>query len=79
MSRIQTRQAFINKTLFPPSDEVLATAFLLPDGSIRLPGRQSKDHFARRTSPAFIVREAAIFLSSRRSCDASLNFVADTH
>jgi hypothetical protein len=28
MSGIQTRQAFFNKTLFPPSNEVLATTFL---------------------------------------------------
>src|SRR5258708_9543155 len=47
--RIQTRQASFNKTLFPPSNEVLATAFLLHDGSIRLPGRQSKDYL--RTPP----------------------------
>jgi hypothetical protein len=34
--------------------------------------------FARRTTPAFIVREAAIFSSSRRSCGANLNLLADT-
>jgi hypothetical protein len=34
--------------------------------------------FARRTSPAFIVREPAIFFSSRRSCGANLNRLADT-
>jgi hypothetical protein len=43
MSGIQTRQAFFNKTLFPPSNEVLATTFLFHNGSIRLSGRQPKD------------------------------------
>jgi hypothetical protein len=47
MSRIQTRQAFFNKTLFPSSNEVLTAAFLLNNGSIRLPGSQSKDHLRR--------------------------------
>ena len=38
MSGIQTRQAFFNKTLFPPSNEHLAAAFLFHNGSIRLSG-----------------------------------------
>ena len=78
MSRIQTRQAFFNKTLFSPSNEILATAFLLNDGSIRLPGRQPKDHLRTPHFSCFILREAAIFSGSRRSCGASLNLVADT-
>jgi hypothetical protein len=34
---------------------------------------------ARRTSPAFIVRDAAILFSSRRSCGANFNLIIDTH
>jgi hypothetical protein len=30
-------------------------------------------------APAFTVREAAIFFSSRRSCGANFRLVADTH
>ena len=44
MPRIQTRQAFFNKSGFPPRNEVLTTALLLTDGSIRMPGRELKDH-----------------------------------
>ncbi len=44
MSGIQTGQAFFNKTLFPPSNEHLAAAFLFHNGSIRLSGRQPKNH-----------------------------------
>src|SRR5271166_3357770 len=44
MPRIQTRQAFFNKSRFPPRYEVLTTALLLTDGSIRLPSRELKDY-----------------------------------
>jgi hypothetical protein len=76
---IKPRQTLRSKTFFPARDEILAAAFLLHDGAIRLPGRQTRITLARRTSPAFIVCEAAIFLSSRRSCGANFNLVVDTH
>jgi hypothetical protein len=46
MPGIKPRQAFRSKTFFPTSDEILAAAFLLHDGSIRLPGRQPQDHLS---------------------------------
>ena len=37
-------RSLTNKSRFPPRNEVLTTALLLTDGSIRLPVRELKDH-----------------------------------
>ena len=53
MPGIKPRQALRSKAFFPASDEILAAAFLLHDGSIRLPDRQPQDHLpeALRAQP----------------------------
>ena len=43
---IKPRQALPTKTFFPARDEILAAAFLLHDGAIRLPGRQPEDYLS---------------------------------
>ena len=43
---IKPGQALPTKTFFPARDEILAAAFLLHDGPIRLPGRQPEDHLS---------------------------------
>ena len=63
---------------FEPHDGRWITGVLVGVDDPRRPAVNRRMTFARRTIPAFIVREAAIFSSSRRSCGANLNLLADT-
>jgi hypothetical protein len=56
------------KTLFRASDEILAAAFLLHDGSIRLPGYQPQDHLSTPHFSGLDHSRRRHFFSFRRSC-----------
>jgi hypothetical protein len=76
---IKPSQALRSKTFFPARDEILAAAFLLPDGPIRLPGCQPEDHLSTPHFSGLHRSRSCHFFSSRRSCGANFNLVVDTY